>query len=139
MVRMKSLLQNGTGSTAILKSDGISHLLAKWYIHLIGNPLCYAHCCYPPGLSTSNTAFNTPTKFRQPLGNLQAQKQYHSHCYNKINNCWYKKHSYLCSFPTACFPYQNHTLTLLHHLNKLLIVFPYWKLLPLLQYLPKLG
>ena len=74
------LLQYGLGGAAVLKSYGVSHLLAQHDVHLVGHPLGHAHGCHPPGLGTGHCLLGATQSLHHvhtPLGDLRRGKGGH--------------------------------------------------------------
>ena len=72
------LLEYCLGRAAVLKPDGVAHLLAQHDIHLISNPLGDTHGCYPPGLGAGHCSLRPrrwPHHVHAPLRDLEDVRQ----------------------------------------------------------------
>lgn len=72
------LLEYRLGRAAVLKPDGVAHLLAQHDIHLISNPLGDTHGRHPPGLGAGHRSLRPrrcPHHVHTPLRDLEDDRQ----------------------------------------------------------------
>ena len=102
-VAVTDVLDNCLWPGALLKADGVAHLLSKHHIHLLSNTPCDRHGGHPPGLSAGHLLLGSGVaSLRDELRNLGG-------------------------LAAACLSHQDGGLIFVQNFREVCLGLPYWE------------